>query len=136
MKVIILGCGRLGSLLAVRLSQKGDHVTIIDKNDAAFLRLGSDYGGRVVRGTGIDVDVLRTAGIEHADAFVACTSGDNTNITAAEIVREVFKVRRVVARINDPIREEIFHDLGLETVCPTTMGAEMLRDMLLNGGAH
>jgi trk system potassium uptake protein TrkA len=136
-KVVILGCGRVGSLLALRLDEKGHQVAIVDKNGDAFLRLeGSNYGGQMVRGTGIDVDVLREAGIEGADAFIACTSGDNTNITAAQIVREVFGVPRVIARINDPIREAIFHDLGLETVCPTTMGAEIVRDMLVGGASR
>jgi trk system potassium uptake protein TrkA len=135
--VVILGCGRLGSLLARRLDEKGHQVAIIDKNGDAFLRLeGTGYGGQMVRGTGIDVDVLRQAGIEEAEAFIACTSGDNTNITAAEIVREVFKVPRVIARINDPIREAIFHELGLETVCPTTMGAETVRDMLAGSASR
>ena len=133
MNVVILGCGRVGSLLARRLNERNHHVTIIDKNDDAFRRLHGIYGLRLVQGTGIDTDVLRQAGIEQADAFVACTSGDNTNITAAQIVREIFQVPRVIARINDPIREHIFHELGLETVSPTTRGADIVRDMLLAG---
>jgi len=131
MNVVILGCGRVGGLLARQLAQKGHRVSVIDRNNSAFRRLQGVGGLQLVEGTGIDTDVLREAGITQADAFVACTSGDNTNITAAQVVREMFKVPRVIARINDPIRESIFHELGLETVSPTTRGASMVRDILL-----
>ena len=120
MKVVILGCGRVGSTLARSLDQAGHTVTVIDRNDQQFQRLGPDFRGQTVRGTGIDVDILRQAGAEGADVFVAVTNGDNTSIMASEIAREVFGVKHVVTRVYDPVREELFRGLGLDTVCPTT----------------
>ena len=96
-------------------------------------RLPATFQGRTVLGSGTDMDVQRRAGIEQADAFVACTPGDNRNIAACQIAREMFQVPKVVARINDPLREKIFRDLGLQTVCPTLVGAELVRDALLRG---
>lgn len=130
MNVIILGCGRVGVYLAQALDQAGHHVTVVDRNRDSFARLGADYGGQMVLGTGIDEDVLRRAGIEKADAFIAVTNGDNTNAMAAQIAKHVFHVPRVVARLYDPVREEIYSLLGLETVCSTVMGAEKIREMM------
>jgi trk system potassium uptake protein TrkA len=130
MKIIILGCGRVGVYLAQCLDQAGHDVTIIDRNREAFARLGSSYGGKMILGTGIDEDVLRKAGIEQADAFIAVTNGDNTNAMAAQIAQHVFHVPRVVARLYDPIREETYRLLGLDTVCSTVMGAEKIREMV------
>lgn len=121
MNFVILGCGRVGSRLATVLSQQGHHVSIIDAKQEAFKRLATDFKGRTVVGVGIDEDVLRSAGIEHADVFAAVTNGDNTNIMASQIAKELYKVPRVIARIYDPVREESYHMLGLETVCPTTL---------------
>lgn len=131
MNIIIVGCGRVGALLATNLAAKGHDVTVIDPNADSFNRLPPDFSGRTVLGSGIDMDVQHRAGVEHADALVACTPGDNRNIAASQIAREVFRVPRVVARINDPLRAEVFHDLGLETVCPTLLGAELVRAALL-----
>lgn len=133
MKVIIVGCGRVGALLATNLAAKGHDVTVIDANADSFNRLPPDFKGRTVLGSGIDLDVQLRAGVEHADAFVACTPGDNRNIAASQIARETFRVPRVVARINDPLRAEVFHELGLQTVCPTLLGAELVREALLRG---
>ncbi|MCL4395182.1 MAG: TrkA family potassium uptake protein [Chloroflexi bacterium] len=131
MRLIILGCGRLGAHLARRLDREGNEVVVIDRNAEAFARLGSDFRGRMVFGTGIDEDVLRRAGIERVDAFVAVTNGDNTNAMASEIAKLVFKVPRVVARLYDPVREDTFHTLGvIETVCPTLMGSDQIHDLL------
>jgi trk system potassium uptake protein TrkA len=130
MKIIILGCGRVGIYLAQTLDQAGHQVTVIDRNRDAFARLGADYGGQMILGTGIDEDVLKKAGIEKADAFVAVTNGDNTNAMAAQIAKHVFRVPHVVARMYDPVREETYKLLGLETVCSTVMGAESIREML------
>jgi trk system potassium uptake protein TrkA len=130
MKIIILGCGRVGIYLAQTLDQAGHQVTVIDRSREAFNRLGADYGGQMVLGTGIDEDVLKKAGIEKADAFVAVTNGDNTNAMAAQIAQLVFHVPHVVARLYDPIREETYHLLGLNTVCSTVMGAEKIREMV------
>ena len=131
MNVVILGCGRVGALLASTMAAKGHNVTVIDQEAAAFDRLPPEFTGRTVLGSGIDLDVQRRAGIEQADAFVACTPGDNRNIASSQIAREVFHVPRVVTRINDPLREKVFRDLGLQTVCPTLLGAELVRKKLL-----
>lgn len=130
MKVVILGCGRVGSTLARSLDAEGHHVTVIDRNQQQFQRLGTDFGGGTVRGTGIDEDVLRRAGIEEADVFVAVTNGDNTSIMASQIVQEVFEVPHVVTRIYDPVREQLYRSLGLDTICPTTLIAGLVQQKL------
>ena len=127
MKVVIMGCGRVGGRLATMLDSVGHDVTVIDTNAGQFVRfLPSGFRGRKMVGNGIDQDVLRQAGIESAEAFVACTQGDNRNVMAAQIAQHVFRVPRVVCRIYDPIREEIYHTLGLRTISPTKIGAELL----------
>ena len=136
MKVIIVGCGRLGAHLARRLDRENHEVIVIDRNAEAFSRLGTEFRGRMVFGTGIDEDILRRAGIEHADAFIAVTNGDNTNAMASEIAKLVFNVPRVVARLYDPVREDTFHTIGLmDTVCPTIMGSEKIRELVLGGSS-
>ncbi len=133
MKIVILGCGRLGAHLARRLDSEGHDITIIDRMSEAFARLGNDFQGKMVLGTGIDEDILRRAGIEKADAFVAVTNGDNTNAMAAEIAKLVFNVPHVVARLYDPVREDTYHTLGLmETVCPTIIGSDRISEIILN----
>ncbi len=134
MKIVIVGCGRLGAHLARRMDREGHEVTVIDRNGESFARLGSDFGGNMVLGTGIDQDILKRAGIENADAFIAVTNGDNTNAMASEIAKLVFKVPRVVARLYDPVREDTYHTLGLmETVCPTVIGADKIHELVMNG---
>ena len=131
MRVVILGCGRLGAHLARRMDSEGHDVTIIDRMSEAFARLGNDFQGKMVLGTGIDEDILRRAGIEKADAFVAVTNGDNTNAMASEIAKLVFSVPRVVARLYDPVRDDTYHTLGLmDTVCPTIIGSEKIYDLV------
>lgn len=130
MKVVILGCGRVGSRLSKLLDAQGHQVTVIDRNAEQFQRLGPEFRGRTVRGTGIDGDVLRSAGIESADLFVAVTNGDNTSIMASQMAKELFNVPRVVTRIYDPVREELYSRLGLETVCPTTTMTQRILDKL------
>jgi len=132
MKIVILGCGRMGAHLARRLDSEGHSVTVIDRTSESFARLGNDFQGKMVLGTGIDEDVMRRAGIEQADAFIAVSNGDNTNAMAAEIAKLVFKVPRVVARLYDPVREDTYHQLGLmETVCPTVMGSDKIYDLIM-----
>jgi trk system potassium uptake protein TrkA len=133
MRVIIVGCGRVGAYLAKALLAGGHEVTVVDRNTDSFKRLGEDFAGNVVAGTGIDEDILRRAGIDEADALVAVTNGDNTNIMAAQVAREVFGVKRVICRIYDPIRQEIYEDLGLEAICPTIIGAARIQEMLEAG---
>ncbi len=136
MKAIILGCGRLGAHLARRLDREGNEVVVIDRNAEAFARLSSDFRGRMVFGTGIDEDVLKRAGIENADVFIAVTNGDNTNAMASEIAKLVFKVPRVIARMYDPVREDTYHTLGMmETVCPTVIGSDKIHDMIVGNGS-
>jgi trk/ktr system potassium uptake protein len=116
MRVIVVGCGRVGSELAIRLAHEGHDTVILDKNRAAFRRLPLDWGGRSVVGFGIDRDDLRRAGVDEANAVAAVTSGDNTNILCARICRENFEVPHVVARIYDPRRALIYQRLGIPTV--------------------
>ncbi len=130
MKLVIVGCGRVGAMAAVALSKAGHQVTVIDVNRRAFDRLGPDFTGEMVLGNGIDEDVLRQAGIETADGFASLTNGDNRNIMAAQIAREIFKVPRVITRIYDPIRQDAYTELGLDTVCPTLSGARQIHAML------
>jgi trk system potassium uptake protein TrkA len=130
MKLVIVGCGRVGAMAALALSNDGHQVTVIDNNRRAFDRLGSDFPGEMVLGNGIDEDVLRQAGIESADGFASLTNGDNRNIMAAQIALEIFKVPRVITRIYDPIREDVYRELGLNTVCPTLSGARQIHAML------
>jgi len=129
-KVIIMGCGRVGSTLATSLDQAGHKVTIIDSNADSFQRLDSTFKGEKVQGSGIDEETLKVAGIETADAFAAVTNGDNRNIMASQIAKEIFHVKKVVCRIYDPIREATYRESGLETICPTLVGALMIFDAL------
>ena len=131
MKVVIMGCGRVGAQLATMLDREGHEVTILDlRSDAFSRRLPPDFNGRALVGNGIDIDMLRRAGIDGADAFVAVTQGDNRNVMAAQIARSVFNVKRVVCRIYDPIREEIYRTLGIETISPTMVGARLLKEAI------
>ena len=131
MKVVIMGCGRVGSQLAARLDREGHRVGVVDLTAKSFSRLPENFRGRTVVGTGIDEDVLRAAGIEEADAFVAVTEGDNRNIMAAQVAREIFGVAECVARIYDPAREEIYREIGLDTICPTKLVSSLAYDRLV-----
>jgi trk system potassium uptake protein TrkA len=130
MKLVIVGCGRVGAMTATMMSEAGHDVTVVDYNAKAFDRLGSEFKGRMVLGNGIDEDVLRQAGLENADGFACLTNGDNRNIMAAQVAHEIFHVPEVITRINDPIREEAFRELGLHTICPTQAGARRIHSML------
>ena len=133
MRVVILGCGRVGAMLAQLLTSEGHNVTVIDQDSDAFRRLGSDFPqSQTVIGNGTDEDVLRRAGLEEADAFVATTNGDNRNIMAAEIARHTFGVHKVLCRIYDPIRQETYNGMGLQSICPTIVGAKLFREALIN----
>lgn len=131
MKVIIFGCGRTGSTLALLLQTAGHSVTVIDQNADEFRRLGGSNAHTIV-GNGLDEDVLLRAGIDHADAFVAATRGDNRNLMAAQMVRDRWNVGRVCAKISDPIRADTFRHLGVFTITPNTITAGMMRDYLLD----
>jgi trk system potassium uptake protein TrkA len=130
MNIVILGCGRVGSTLARLMYRDGHSVTIIDLQSEAFRRLGTKFRGNRIIGNGIDEDVMKRAGIEHADAFIAVTQGDNRNIMAAQIARHNFQVRRVIARIYDPVRADRYRQLGITTLCTTTIASGLLRDFI------
>ena len=119
MHVVIAGCGRVGSGLARDLVTQGFDVAIIDESPDAFHLLGDDFPGEFVVGRALDWDSLRRAGIKDAIAFVACTDGDNTNIVIAQIAQKKYGIRCVVARVYDPLRAELFQQVGIRTVCPT-----------------
>lgn len=127
MKVVIMGCGRVGAKLASLLDAAGHSVIIMDIDSYSFRRLPPDYKGTAVIGNGIDMESLKKAGIEEAEVFVALTQGDNRNIMAAQIAKHMFNVPRVICRIYDPLRQEIYQALGLETISPTTIFADILK---------
>lgn len=130
MNVVVMGCGRVGARVAVILDQHGHKVTVIDTRQEAFHRLGDRFGGDTILGTGIDEDVLRRAGIERAQVFVATTEGDNRNIMASQVARTVFAIEHVITRIYDPVREDTYRRLGLRTICPTTTISALIIDII------
>ena len=126
MYIIIVGCGRLGAELATKLSEEGHDVAVVDRNPGNFGRLSDEFNGVTITGVGFDMEVLKSAGIEHADGFAAVTDGDNMNIMAAQVAKTIFKVHMVIARVFDPVKGETYRALGLETVCPTTLAANII----------
>ena len=125
-----MGCGRVGAELAAILDREGHQVTVLDIDPDSFGQLPADFRGNVVVGNGIDQDVLRRVGVASADAFVAVTPGDNRNVMAAQMAKHLFGVRKVVCRIFDPIREEMYRSLGMETIGPTRVVAGLLKEAL------
>ncbi len=136
MNIIIMGCGRVGAMLAGQLDREGHDVTIVDTDSYSFRRLPERFHGQALVGNGMDQDVLRRVGIERADVFVACTQGDNRNVMSAQIAKHLFNVQTVVCRIYDPIREEMYRNLGMLTFSPTTAGATQMRALLLGNAAE
>jgi trk system potassium uptake protein TrkA len=129
-RVVIIGCGRVGAGLASGLAGGGDVVAVIDKDPKAFERLGEDFTGQTVEGIGFDRDVLERAGAARADALVAVTSGDNSNVVAARVARDAYRVPRVIARIHDPRRAALYEELGIVTVSSTDWALRKIRDYL------
>jgi trk system potassium uptake protein TrkA len=134
MFVLIVGCGRVGSSVARAMLEEGNEVSCLDEDPESHVRLElgldkswEDLGGRFTVGTALEVDALLEAGIERADAFIASTDGDNTNIVIAQIAQRRYQVPKVVARVLDPLRAEWYEQQGLETVCPTKVAIEMLQ---------
>lgn len=121
MKFVIVGCGRVGAGLAEAFDNGGHEVVVIDLSTRAFDRLSSEFKGRAIRGDGTDEDVLRKAGAEGCDVFLALTEGDNRNVMSAQVAIEKLSVGKAVAKINDPVRAAAYADLGIATVCRTTM---------------
>jgi len=136
MNIIVVGCGRVGSQLATMLSIEGHNVVVIDRDEAAFRRLGSTFNGVTIKGLGFDEDILEQAGIRETDAFAAVTNLDNTNLMAAEVARKLFGVKHVVARLYNPVRERTYQQLNLDYVCGTTLVAETLMDKIRSGHGH
>lgn len=126
MKAVIIGCGRVGGLLAASLDASGHDVIVIDLLTRSFDRLPATFGGEAVRGDGTDEDALRRAGADGADIFLALTEGDNRNILAAQLAREALLIGKVYAKVNDPMRAQAYAELGIGTVCRTTMVADAL----------
>jgi trk system potassium uptake protein TrkA len=120
-KVVIVGCGRVGAALAEAFDNGGNEVIVLDPSTRAFDRLSAEFKGQAIRGDGTDEDVLRKAGVEGADAFLALTEGDNRNVMAAQLAMEKLAVGKVLAKINDPVRAAAYAELGIATVCRTTM---------------
>jgi trk system potassium uptake protein TrkA len=124
--VVVVGCGRVGSELALKLEQMGHSVAVVDRSSRAFRRLHPDFAGLTVTGIGYDRDTLKEAGIERAEAFAAVTYGDNSNIVCARIAHETFEIRNVVARIKDPRRALIFQRLGIPTVATVSWATDQV----------
>lgn len=129
-----MGCGRVGAQLAALLDEHGHQVTVLDIDSGSFRKLVPTFAGTALLGDGTDEDTLRKAGIEEADAFVAVTEGDNRNVMGAQVAKHIFNVPRVICRIYDPLRQELYENLGLEAVSPTTIFAQLLEDRLLGKG--
>lgn len=130
MRFIVIGCGRIGTGLAQNLLQRGHDVTVIDSDPSAFEALGPLFRGTTVAGIGIDRDVLLRAGIERSDGLAAVTSSDETNVVAAQIARQIFRVPHVAARVNQPRQAAVYHRLGLQTISPTTWAINRIADVL------
>lgn len=136
MHVVIMGCGRAGSRLARNLDRDGHEVAVIDKDPTSFHLLGMDFKGKTVTGVGFDSNALLDAGIERADAFIAVSSGDNSNIVSSMVAKEVFRVPKVITRIYDPRRAQIYRRLGIPTVAPVTWGINKVMDLLFLERSH
>jgi trk system potassium uptake protein TrkA len=131
MKAVVIGCGRVGSTSAKALQAEGWDVTAIDEKEEALQRLGESWAGGFVVGHGMDLDVLRRAGVEEADAVIVATDGDNTNLVVAQIAQKRFGVSNVVVRVLDPGRATFYDTLGLRTICPTSRAIRALIDAVL-----
>jgi trk system potassium uptake protein len=127
-KLIVIGCGRVGSTIAKRFSSEGWDVTAIDEKEAALSRLGENWTGGFIVGHGMDATVLRHAGIEEADAVVVATDGDNTNLIIGQVAQKRFGIDCTVVRILDPARAEFYRERGLRTICPTSTAIDALSD--------
>jgi trk system potassium uptake protein len=128
--IVIMGCGRVGGKLASMIDAAGHKVTVLDLDAYSFRRLPPTFSGTALIGNGTDEEMLRKAGIEGADAFIALTQGDNRNVMAAQIAKHIFKVPRVICRIYDPLRKDIYEQLGLESISPTEVFADLLFNRL------
>lgn len=133
--IVIVGCGRLGSDLANRLSRIGHAVVVIDSDEDTFNDLSADFSGFRVVGDATELAVLKEAKLKNADVFFATTHGDNVNLMVAQVARKLFNVPHVLARVFDPRREQVYNQLGIETICPTSVAAEMFLMAVASGRA-
>jgi len=131
LNIVIVGCGRVGAFLAGQLDQSGHAVSVVDLDRASFVHLPSSFGGATFLGNGTDLDILRGAGIEKADAVFTLTQGDNRNLMSAQIARQIFGVKRVIAKVNDPIRADLYREHGISTISRTTILGTLLEAMLM-----
>jgi trk system potassium uptake protein len=129
-KVIVVGCGRVGSAVALELDRTGWEVTAIDEKEDALQRLGEHWSGGFVVGHGMDTDILREAGIEKADAVVVATNGDNTNLVIGQLAKTHFDIETTIVRVLDPARAKVYASLGLRTISPTSTAIDFLLDAL------
>jgi trk system potassium uptake protein TrkA len=129
---LVVGCGRVGSAVAVRLAAGGWDVAVIDERAETFQRLGDDFPGITIEGHALDIATLLEAGIDRAEAVVIATNGDNTNVVCAQIAQKRYGVSCVVVRILDPARAELYADLGMRTVCPTSGAIDVLSETVLS----
>ena len=130
--IIIVGCGRLGSMLANQLSSLGCSVIVVDREETAFDKLSTEFSGFLVTGNAAELDVLRRARIDKADCLLATTQHDNVNLMVAQVAQTVFQVPKVMARVSNPSRERVYDQFGIETICPTTLSAEAFLKALGN----
>ena len=131
MNIVIVGCGRVGAFLAGQLDKAGHAVSVVDLDRGSFVHLPSSFGGTTFLGNGTDLDILRSAGIEKADAVFTLTQGDNRNLMSAQIARQIFGVKRVIAKVNDPIRADLYREHGISTISRTTILGTLLEAMLM-----
>lgn len=132
-RIVIVGCGRVGARLALRLTARGREVAVIDEVREAFLRLGANFSGTTLQGSGLDAEVLERAGVRGSDAVIALTGGDNRNLMVAQLAKQRFGAARAVARLHDPVRAAKFRELGVETLCTTTVLEGLLELYALDG---
>ena len=131
MQIVIAGCGKVGSQFARKMSEEGHEISVVDSSSENFNLLGPNFHGVTVLGVPIDEDVLKEAGIEGADGFAAVTPDDNINMMACQIAKEIFRIPRIFARIQDPVKEQVFYQFGVQTVCPTNMAVEEFRALMI-----
>lgn len=130
MKIVIMGCGRTGAALAVELTSSGHDVLVLDTDPAAFRFLPEDFKGRTYVGNGLDIDTLEKVGLRDADAFVSTTRGDNRNVMAAQMAKHVFGIKICASRVFDPLRENMYRNMGLRTINPTRVQAKRLKKIV------
>ena len=132
---VVVGCGRLGAGIADTLYGEGEDVVVVDKDKDSFRKLSSSFGGLSVEGNGMDLDILDSVELKRADTLIAVTYSDNVNIMISQLAKEVFNVRKVIARLSDPQRSCVYQDFGIETICPSVLSARQA-DLILNRGTE